>query len=90
MTKPTSLAQGRVAHLIEWKGWPRPAPPPPNAHFRSYCHLTEGEKEARFAAGVRLPPEQHFLSDPPASPGHPCSGSWPGPPPPLSVVWGAR
>ncbi|XP_035488912.1 protein FAM131A isoform X2 [Scophthalmus maximus] len=54
VTKPTSLAQGRVAHLIEWKGWPRPAEPPPAAHsqFSSYCHLTEGEKEARFAAGV--------------------------------------
>ncbi|XP_008332245.1 protein FAM131A isoform X1 [Cynoglossus semilaevis] len=54
VTKPTSLAQGRVAHLIEWKGWPKPADPPPTAHshFSSYCHLTEGEKEARFAAGV--------------------------------------
>ncbi|XP_028988158.1 protein FAM131A isoform X2 [Betta splendens] len=52
VTKPTSLAQGRVAHLIEWKGWPKPAAPPPAAHFSSYCHLTEGEKEARFAAGV--------------------------------------
>ncbi|XP_040910961.1 LOW QUALITY PROTEIN: protein FAM131A [Toxotes jaculatrix] len=54
VTKPTSLAQGRVAHLIEWKGWPKPVDPPPAAHshFSSYCHLTEGEKEARFAAGV--------------------------------------
>ncbi|KAK2822412.1 hypothetical protein Q5P01_022477 [Channa striata] len=52
VTKPTSLAQGRVAHLIEWKGWPKPSAPPPAAHFNSYCHLTEGEKEARFAAGV--------------------------------------
>ncbi|XP_034558233.1 protein FAM131A isoform X2 [Notolabrus celidotus] len=54
VTKPTSLAQGRVAHLIEWKGWPKPANPPPAAHshFSSYSHLTEGEKEARFAAGV--------------------------------------
>lgn len=56
VTKPTSLAQGRVAHLIEWKGWPKPAGPPPAAHsqFSSYCHLTEGEKEARFAAGIHL------------------------------------
>lgn len=56
VTKPTSLAQGRVAHLIEWKGWPKPADPPPAAHshFSSYCHLTEGEKEARFAAGIQL------------------------------------
>uniref|UniRef100_A0A3B4U208 Family with sequence similarity 131 member C n=1 Tax=Seriola dumerili TaxID=41447 RepID=A0A3B4U208_SERDU len=54
VTKPTSLAQGRVAHLIEWKGWPKPAGPSPAAHshFSSYCHLTEGEKEARFAAGI--------------------------------------
>ncbi|XP_038145223.1 protein FAM131A isoform X2 [Cyprinodon tularosa] len=54
VTKPTSLAQGRVAHLIEWKGWPKPTGPPPGAHsqFNSYCRLTEGEKEARFAAGV--------------------------------------
>uniref|UniRef100_UPI003AB07A53 protein FAM131A n=1 Tax=Centroberyx gerrardi TaxID=166262 RepID=UPI003AB07A53 len=54
VTKPTSLAQGRVAHLIEWKGWPKTTDPPPAAHshFNSYCHLTEGEKEARFAAGV--------------------------------------
>lgn len=54
VTKPTSLAQGRVAHLIEWKGWPKPSDPPPAAHthFSSYCHLSEGEKEARFAAGV--------------------------------------
>ncbi|CAF92946.1 unnamed protein product, partial [Tetraodon nigroviridis] len=54
VTKPTSLAQGRVAHLIEWKGWPKPTAPPSSAHahFSSYCHLTEGEKEARFAAGV--------------------------------------
>ncbi|XP_075877506.1 uncharacterized protein LOC142885183 isoform X2 [Nelusetta ayraudi] len=54
VTKPTSLAQGRVAHLIEWKGWPKPSEPQPpaHAHFSSYCHLSEGEKEARFAAGV--------------------------------------
>ncbi|XP_061654544.1 protein FAM131A isoform X1 [Phyllopteryx taeniolatus] len=52
VTKPTSLAQGRVAHLIEWKGWPKPADPPQAAHLSSYCHLSEGEKEARFAAGV--------------------------------------
>ena len=55
VTKPTSLAQGRVAHLIEWKGWPRPSDPPPStlSHFSSYCHLSEGEKEARFAAGAQ-------------------------------------
>lgn len=56
VTKPTSLAQGRVAHLIEWKGWPKTTDPPPatHSHFSSYCHLTEGEKEARFAAGIYL------------------------------------
>ncbi|KAM3838185.1 uncharacterized protein ACN63O_023269 [Diretmus argenteus] len=54
VTKPTSLAQGRVAHLIEWKGWPKTSDPTPipHSHFSSYCHLTEGEQEARFAAGV--------------------------------------
>ncbi|XP_057714366.1 protein FAM131A isoform X1 [Corythoichthys intestinalis] len=52
VTKPTSLAQGRVAHLIEWKGWPKPVEPSHAAHFSSYCRLSEGEKEARFAAGV--------------------------------------
>ncbi|CAL9688681.1 unnamed protein product [Knipowitschia caucasica] len=54
VTKPTSLAQGRVAHLIEWKGWPKPSGPElaSQTHFSSYCHLSEGEKEARFAAGV--------------------------------------
>ncbi|XP_031415148.1 protein FAM131A [Clupea harengus] len=55
VTKPTAMAQGRVAHLIEWKGWSRPLDPPSatlQSHFSSYCHLTEGEQEARFAAGV--------------------------------------
>lgn len=60
VTKPTAMAQGRVAHLIEWKGWSKPLDPPTatlQSHFSSYCHLTEGEQEARFAAGT-LP---HFL-----------------------------
>ncbi|KAG5286151.1 hypothetical protein AALO_G00011520 [Alosa alosa] len=55
VTKPTAMAQGRVAHLIEWKGWSKPLDPPTatlQSHFSSYCHLTEGEQEARFAAGV--------------------------------------
>ncbi|XP_055723161.1 protein FAM131A [Salvelinus fontinalis] len=55
VTKPTSLQGGRVAHLIEWKGWPKPTDSPTDrlqTHFNSYCHLTEGEQEARFAAGV--------------------------------------
>ncbi|XP_028833509.1 protein FAM131A isoform X2 [Denticeps clupeoides] len=55
VTKPTAMAQGRVAHLIEWKGWSKPLEPNSatlQSHFSSYSHLTEGEQEARFAAGV--------------------------------------
>ncbi|NWI99823.1 F131A protein, partial [Crypturellus undulatus] len=54
VTKPTAMAQGRVAHLIEWKGWCKPEEPPAalESAFSSYCHLSEGEQEARFAAGV--------------------------------------
>ncbi|XP_058017315.1 protein FAM131C isoform X2 [Ahaetulla prasina] len=54
VTKPTAMAQGRVAHLIEWKGWS--APPvgwgqPPTEEML-YEELTDELKEARFAAGV--------------------------------------
>nr|KAF6381931.1 family with sequence similarity 131 member A [Pipistrellus kuhlii] len=28
VTKPTAMAQGRVAHLIEWKGWSKPSDSP--------------------------------------------------------------
>ncbi|XP_073531444.1 protein FAM131A isoform X2 [Phyllobates terribilis] len=54
VTKPTAMAQGRVAHLIEWKGWSKPSDNPAalETHFNSYSHLSEGEQEARFAAGV--------------------------------------
>uniref|UniRef100_A0A8B9LSW0 Family with sequence similarity 131 member A n=1 Tax=Astyanax mexicanus TaxID=7994 RepID=A0A8B9LSW0_ASTMX len=55
VTKPTAMAQGRVAHLIEWKGWSKPFDPSSatlQSHFNSYSHLSEGEQEARFAAGV--------------------------------------
>ncbi|KAK1790688.1 hypothetical protein P4O66_014552, partial [Electrophorus voltai] len=55
VTKPTAMAQGRVAHLIEWKGWSKPLDPSSatlQSHFNSYSHLSEGEQEARFAAGV--------------------------------------
>ncbi|XP_046719666.1 protein FAM131A isoform X3 [Silurus meridionalis] len=54
VTKPTAMAQGRVAHLIEWKGWCKPtdAPNALESDFNSYSDLTEGEQEARFAAGV--------------------------------------
>ncbi|XP_037318447.2 protein FAM131A isoform X2 [Pungitius pungitius] len=54
VTKPTAMAQGRVAHLIEWKGWCKPTDTPaaPESDLNSYSDLTEGEQEARFAAGV--------------------------------------
>ncbi|KAL4647033.1 protein FAM131A isoform X1 [Arapaima gigas] len=54
VTKPTAMAQGRVAHLIEWKGWCKPTDSPAalESDFNSYSDLTEGEQEARFAAGV--------------------------------------
>ncbi|XP_043926344.1 protein FAM131A isoform X2 [Protopterus annectens] len=54
VTKPTAMAQGRVAHLIEWKGWCKPMDSPLalESDFNSYSDLTEGEQEARFAAGV--------------------------------------
>ncbi|XP_057206808.1 protein FAM131A isoform X1 [Triplophysa rosa] len=54
VTKPTAMAQGRVAHLIEWKGWCKPTDTPSalESHLTSYSHLSEGEQEARFAAGV--------------------------------------
>lgn len=53
VTKPTAMAQGRVAHLIEWKGWCKPMDTPAalESDFNSYSDLTEGEQEARFAAG---------------------------------------
>uniref|UniRef100_A0A2K5D2R5 Family with sequence similarity 131 member A n=1 Tax=Aotus nancymaae TaxID=37293 RepID=A0A2K5D2R5_AOTNA len=54
VTKPTAMAQGRVAHLIEWKGWSKPSDSPAalESAFSSYSDLSEGEQEARFAAGV--------------------------------------
>lgn len=46
------MAQGRVAHLIEWKGWCKPIDTPAlESDFNSYSDLSEGEQEARFAAG---------------------------------------
>lgn len=53
VTKPTAMAQGRVAHLIEWKGWNKPSDSPAalESAFSSYSDLSEGEQEARFAAG---------------------------------------
>ncbi|XP_070314827.1 protein FAM131C isoform X5 [Odocoileus virginianus] len=54
ITKPTAMARGRVAHLIEWKGWSaqRAAwelPPEDDEH---YCHLPDELCEARFAADL--------------------------------------
>ncbi|XP_070615461.1 protein FAM131C [Erythrolamprus reginae] len=54
ITKPTAMAQGRVAHFIEWKGWSAPPvgwEPPPTEEVL-YEELTDELKEARFAAGV--------------------------------------
>lgn len=57
VTKPTAMAQGRVAHLIEWKGWCKPIDTPAlESDFNSYSDLTEGEQEARFAAGKPAAP----------------------------------
>ncbi|XP_066228119.1 protein FAM131C isoform X1 [Saccopteryx leptura] len=54
ITKPTAMARGRVAHLIEWKGWSaQPSgwelSPAEDEH---YCCLPDELREARFAAGV--------------------------------------
>ncbi|XP_057683350.1 uncharacterized protein LOC130910250 isoform X2 [Corythoichthys intestinalis] len=66
VTKPTAMAQGRVAHMIEWQSWGKPSAGPPGGAGRSnlqrekerrlendaYSDLSDGEKEARFAAGI--------------------------------------
>ncbi|XP_038581192.1 uncharacterized protein LOC119907505 isoform X1 [Micropterus salmoides] len=66
VTKPTAMAQGRVAHMIEWQSWGTPSAGPPGvaAHANlqrekerrmendAYSDLSDGEKEARFAAGI--------------------------------------
>ncbi|XP_042335319.1 protein FAM131C [Sceloporus undulatus] len=54
ITKPTAMAQGRVAHLIEWKGWsaPQAGRELPLTDEELYADLTDELKEARFAAGV--------------------------------------
>ena len=53
ITKPTAMARGRVAHLIEWKGWSAQQSgwelsPAEDEH---YCCLPDELREARFAAG---------------------------------------
>ncbi|XP_061457567.1 protein FAM131C [Rhineura floridana] len=54
ITKPTAMAQGRVAHLIEWKGWsaPRTGWEQALTDEEIYADLTDELKEAWFAAGV--------------------------------------
>ncbi|XP_042638236.1 protein FAM131C [Orycteropus afer afer] len=54
ITKPTAMARGRVAHLIEWKGWSaqRSGWELPSAEEEHYCCLPDELREARFAAGV--------------------------------------
>ncbi|KAJ8395152.1 hypothetical protein AAFF_G00036080 [Aldrovandia affinis] len=70
ITKPTAMAQGRVAHLIEWKGWSSAAGAEGAGHTwggaglqvdeQLYSHLTDEIKAARFAAGVA---EQFALAE---------------------------
>ncbi|KAK0144729.1 Protein FAM131B [Merluccius polli] len=68
VTKPTAMAQGRVAHMIEWQNWGMqtvgaggvPAPRITTQERENerrlendaYSDLSDGEKEARFAAGI--------------------------------------
>ncbi|XP_040843552.1 protein FAM131C [Ochotona curzoniae] len=54
MTKPTAMARGRVAHLIEWKGWSaqRSGWEVSPGEDERYCCLSDELREARFAAGV--------------------------------------
>lgn len=60
VTKPTAMGQGRVAHMIEWQGWGKGSSQQ-HTHETvrkdadAYSDLSDGEKEARFLAGM-LPP----------------------------------
>ena len=76
VTKPTAMAQGRVAHMIEWQNWgmqtvgaggvpiPRITTQERENERRlendAYSDLSDGEKEARFAAG-QCPETQHMF-----------------------------
>ncbi|XP_077435577.1 protein FAM131C [Vanacampus margaritifer] len=72
ITKPTAMAQGRVAHLIEWKGWGGGGEVGaggwargggswgPEEDQQFYSQMTDEIKEARFAAGVA---EQFALAE---------------------------
>ncbi|XP_031645230.1 protein FAM131B isoform X4 [Oncorhynchus kisutch] len=68
VTKPTAMASGKVAHMIEWQSWNTPStgtegtvvskiPTSQREKDRRresemYSELSEGEKEARFTAGL--------------------------------------
>ncbi|XP_016111677.1 auxin response factor 19-like isoform X3 [Sinocyclocheilus grahami] len=68
VTKPTAMAQGRVAHMIEWQNWGMQTVGvggsgtgrTSSLHLQqerklendAYSDLSDGEKEARFTAGV--------------------------------------
>ncbi|XP_070996045.1 AF4/FMR2 family member lilli-like isoform X1 [Oncorhynchus clarkii lewisi] len=68
VTKPTAMASGKVAHMIEWQSWNTPstgtegtvvAKIPTSQREKDrrresemYSELSEGEKEARFTAGL--------------------------------------
>ncbi|XP_070696358.1 protein FAM131C [Pempheris klunzingeri] len=76
ITKPTAMAQGRVAHLIEWKGWGGGSQAREGGgkggggwggmgaelqeDEQFYSQMTDEIKEARFAAGVA---EQFALAE---------------------------
>ncbi|XP_042305972.1 protein FAM131B isoform X3 [Sceloporus undulatus] len=67
VTKPTAMGQGRVAHMIEWQGWGQGASQQQiHTHETvrkdadAYSDLSDGEKEARFLAGVM---EQFAISE---------------------------
>ncbi|KAJ8016646.1 hypothetical protein DPEC_G00009410 [Dallia pectoralis] len=68
ITKPTAMAQGRVAHLIEWKDWGTGGEGVGRGRDwrnlqedeKMYSHLSDEIKEARFAAGVA---EQFALAE---------------------------
>lgn len=59
VTKPTAMGQGRVAHMIEWQGWGNGSSQQQHHTHETvrkdadaYSDLSDGEKEARFLAGM--------------------------------------
>lgn len=96
VTKPTAMAQGRVAHMIEWQNWGMQtvgAGGLPQSRISTqerekerrlendaYSDLSDGEKEARFAAGWKRPhKERRRLYEPV------CRHQQMTPPPPTKV-----